>query len=96
MKTVRILDPIPEAEAAARLALAPRPTDLRGRVVGFLDNGQTNTAGFLARLGERLRAEASVARIVHRRKAYWTMRAEPETIADLAHSCDVVISAWGS
>lgn len=96
LHTVRILDPVPDEEAAERLPLAKRLGDLRGRVVGFLDNGQVNTDGFLARLSERLRADAEVASIVQRRKQYWTKRAEPEIIDDLARQCDVVVGAWGS
>ena len=48
----------------AKIALAPRPMDLAGRVVGLLDNTKEQGELILQTLGDALRKRHGVARIV--------------------------------
>ena len=52
----------------AKIALAPRPMDLAGKVVGLLDNTKEQADIILETVGEVLRSRYGVAKVVIRRK----------------------------
>ncbi|MBI3966875.1 MAG: hypothetical protein HY329_14680 [Chloroflexi bacterium] len=94
-RTVRVLEPVADpAELSGQLAA--RQADLQGKTVGLLDNGQINADIFLGRLGELLVEQHGAAGIVHRKKEFWTKQASGELVDELAASCDVVVTGWGS
>jgi hypothetical protein len=79
----------------AKIAPAPRPMDLAGKVVGLLDNTKEQGEIILQTLGEALRERHGVARIVPRRKEHYSKPAKSEIIDELAREVDVAIAAVG-
>jgi hypothetical protein len=78
-----------------RVALAPRPMDLAGRVVGLLDNTKEQADVILAAIGDALRERHGVARVVTRRKEHYSKPAKPELLDALADEVDIAIAAVG-
>ena len=94
MDELTVLDPTAEMDVE-RIPLAPRPADLAGLRVGFLDNSKERADEILGRLEERLKERFAVGPVVWRRKEFYTKQAPSALIEDLARRCDVVIGAVG-
>jgi len=78
-----------------RIAPAARPVDLAGKVVGLLDNTKEQGSLILETLGDALRSQYGVARVVHRRKEHYSKPATAALIDDMAKEVDVAIAALG-
>ena len=89
-----LLDPT-DPEVLQRRTLAPRLTELRGKVGGFLDNRKQNANILLERIAARLTAEYGLAEAVHRAKFIYSRVADPANIDALAERCDFVVAAIG-
>jgi len=79
----------------SRLALAPRPMDLAGKVVGLLDNTKEQGSLILETLGAALRERYGVARVVLRSKEHYSKPATDALIDDMAKEVQVAIAAVG-
>jgi hypothetical protein len=79
----------------AKIALAPRPMDLAGKVVGLLDNTKEQGEVILQTIGEALRERHGVARIVIRRKEHYSKPATDAIIDEVAKEVQVAIAAVG-
>ncbi len=79
----------------ARIAQAPRPMDLTNRVVGLLDNTKEQGEQILEAVAEALKRDYGVARVVLRRKEYFSRPASKELLDEMAKEVDVAISALG-
>jgi hypothetical protein len=79
----------------AKIALAPRPMDLAGRVVGLLDNTKEQADVILEAIGEALRERHGVARVVIRRKEHYSKPATAVLIDEIAREVEVAIAAVG-
>jgi hypothetical protein len=90
--TIRVLDPRqpPEGDAAV---LAPA-AELRGAVVGLLDNAKIGTARFYDHLEAILRERHGVREFVRRRKPDATRPAPAELLAELS-GADAIVSGIG-
>ncbi len=91
MATVTVLSPVGEPRAAS-LVVPAVPGDLRGLTVGFIDNRKTNFDQLVTLLGEMLVGQHGVARVIHRTKAHAAVPASPALLAEMARSCDLVIT----
>ena len=78
-----------------KLALAPRPMDLAGKVLGLLDNTKEQGEIILQTLGDALRERHGVARVVMRRKEHYSKPATAQIIDELAQEVEVAIAAVG-
>jgi hypothetical protein len=78
-----------------RIPLAPRPADLAGKVVGLLDNTKEQGSLILETLGNALREQYGVARVVVRHKEHYSRPATDALIDDMAQEVDVAIAALG-
>ena len=79
----------------AKIAMAPRPVDLAGKVVGLLDNSKEQADVILQTLGDALRERYGVARVVIRRTESYTKPAPEDMINEMAKEVDVAIAALG-
>jgi hypothetical protein len=88
------IDPT-EAGNAAKIALAPRPMDLAGKIVGLLDNTKEQADVILETLAEALRERYGVAKVIIRRKQYYSKPAAAELIDEMAKEVQVAAAAVG-
>jgi hypothetical protein len=79
----------------AKIAPAPRPMDLAGKVVGLLDNTKEQGEVILQTIAEALRERHGVARIVIRSKEHYSKPAADAIIDDIAKDVHVAIAAVG-
>jgi len=94
IRQLGLLDPT-DHEVFQRRTLAPRLSQLRGKVGGFLDNRKQNADRLLERIAARLIAECGIDRAEHQAKFIYSRVAEPAIIEQLAGRCDFVIIAIG-
>jgi len=81
--------------ARAKIALAPRPMDLAGKVVGLLDNTKEQGALILETLGRALCEQHGAARVVMLSKEHYSKPADPLIIDQIAQEAQVAIAAVG-
>lgn len=93
MAKIRVLSPA--GELRARVLQAPPLPDLRGKTVGFIDNRKTNFDTLVDIMGKALREQYGVAQVIHRQKAHAAVGATPEVLAEMARTCDLVITGSG-
>jgi hypothetical protein len=91
MATIRVLSPVGVAVGEG-LTVPALPREWKGLTIGFLDNTKANFDRLTAEMGELLRANHGVAKVIHRRKANASTPAAPEIIVTLAKECDVVFA----
>jgi hypothetical protein len=88
----------PEGKAktsAARVASLPKFPDLRGKVVGFLDNSKPNADHLAARFADLLKEKYGVAKFISRRKLTAQQGAPKEYLDELAAQADFVMTGLG-
>ena len=78
-----------------KIALAPRPMDLAGKVVGLLDNTKEQGRLILETIGEALREHHGVARVVLRSKEHYSKPAVASLIDSIANEVEIAIAAVG-
>lgn len=79
----------------AKIATAPRPMDLAGKVVGLLDNTKEQGDIILVAIGDALRERHGVARVVMKRKAHYSKPATESLINEMSQEVEVAIAAVG-
>lgn len=77
------------------LTLAPRPRDLRGLRVGFVENRKFNSDTLLLKLGERLARDYGMTVTQMARKLSPSHGVGEEGIDAVRRVCDVVVSGIG-
>lgn len=91
-----VLSPEGKAPAAkARVARPPRFADLRGKVVGLLDNSKPNADRLGERFEQLLRERYGVAGVVKRRKLTAQQGAPKHYLDELAAQADFILSGLG-
>jgi hypothetical protein len=83
------------SESRVQLARAPRPADLAGKVVGLLDNTKEQADIILETVAEELRRRYGVARVIIRRKDYFSRPAPAAMIDEMAREVQVAAAALG-
>jgi hypothetical protein len=78
-----------------KVALAPRPMDLAGKVIGLLDNTKEQGDIILQTVGDALREHYGVARVVIRRKEHYSKPATNALIDELATEVQLAVAAVG-
>lgn len=92
--STRIIDPS-AGGGGQQIAFAPRPMDLRGKVVGIIDNTKEQADVIAGALADGLREHYGVAEVIIRRKPYYSKPAPAELIDELAKKVDVAAAAVG-
>ena len=77
------------------ILLAPRPTDLSGKVVGLLDNTKEQADIILQTVGEALCERYGVETLIIRRKEHYSKPAATEIIDEMTGRVDVAIAGLG-
>lgn len=91
-----VLSPEGKAQAsAARVASLPKFPDLRGKVVGFLDNSKPNADKLAERFAQLLKEKYGVAGLISRRKLTAQQGAPKEFLDELAAQADFVLTGLG-
>ena len=91
-----VLSPEGKAQSsAAKVAGVPQFTDLRGKVVGLLDNSKPNADKLAERFAELLKENYGVAKMISRRKLTAQQGAPKQYLDELASQADFVISGLG-
>jgi hypothetical protein len=91
-----VLSPEGKAQLSITKATAlPRFTDLRGKVVGLLDNSKPNADKLGERLAELLKEHFAVAKVITRRKITAQQGAPKQYLDELAAHADFVLSGLG-
>ena len=91
-----VLSPEGKAQtSAAKVADVPQFTDLRGKVVGLLDNSKPNADKLAERFAELLQENYGVASVITRRKLTAQQGAPQQVLDELASQADFVISGLG-
>lgn len=80
---------------AIKIALAPRSGDLAGKVVGLLDNTKEQADVILETVAEVLREKYGVAKVIIRRKQYYSKPASEDLINEMAREVQVAAAALG-
>ena len=78
-----------------RIPLAPRPMDLAGKVVGLLDNTKEQADIILETVGDTLRERYGVARVIIRRKEFFSKPATEALLNEMAKEVQVAAAALG-
>ena len=78
-----------------RIAPAPRPMDLAGKVLGLVDNTKEQADIILQTVADVLQERHGVARVVIRRKEHYSKPATDALIDEVAREADVAIAAVG-
>jgi hypothetical protein len=81
--------------AAARIPALPRFPDLRGKVVGLLDNSKPNADKLGERFEQLLREQFGVAGVVKRRKLTAQQGAPKQVLDEMAAQADFILSGLG-
>jgi predicted GTPase len=92
--TTRIIDPS-AGGSGAKIQLARRPMDLRGKIVGFIDNTKEQADVIAEAMAEGLQEKYGVAKVIIRRKPYFSKPAPVDLLEELAKEVDVAIAAVG-
>jgi hypothetical protein len=79
----------------AKVALAARPMDLTNKVVALLDNTKEQGDVILETMAEALRERYGVARVIIRRKEFFSKPATSEMLDEMAGEAQVAIAALG-
>ena len=91
-----VLSPEGKAQSsAAKVAGLPQFTDLRGKVIGLLDNSKPNADKLAARFAELLIEKYGVANVITRRKLTAQQGAPKQFLDELAAQADIVLSGLG-
>ena len=91
-----VLSPEGKAQtSAAKIAGLPQFTDLRGKVLGLLDNSKPNADKLAERFAELLKEKYGVASVITRRKLTAQQGAPKQYLDELAAQADIVLSGLG-
>ncbi|HEY7220789.1 MAG TPA: hypothetical protein VH985_20615 [Candidatus Binatia bacterium] len=91
-----VLSPEGKAQTSApRVASLPKFTDLRGKVLGLLDNSKPNMDKLAERFAEQLKEKYGVAKVISRRKLTAQQGAPKEYLDELAAQADFILSGLG-
>jgi hypothetical protein len=91
-----VLSPEGKAQtSAAKVAGLPQFTDLRGKVVGLLDNSKPNADKLAERFAELLKEKYGIASVITRRKLTAQQGAPKQYLDELAAQADIVLSGLG-
>ena len=91
---IELLDPTREI-GSGRMVYASRPSSLKGKTVGLIENTKYNSDRLLEMIGQILVDEYGVAKTKLYHKHYSSVPAHEEIITDVRNTCDFMIAGVG-
>ena len=96
---VILVDPTGHSLNTTGLHISPRPSDLRGKRLGLLDNTKANAEVILRKIAEILDAKYEFSGIYYTKKHSSNLPPKPEVLSDIHRYADIVIAGigdWGA
>jgi len=95
MATLKMLDPRAIVNPADR-PLVPGLDSLEGKVIGIIDNGQSNSTTMFRELAKLLEEKCRPAEVIFRTKPTHMQGAPAAIMEELVSRCDAVITGLGA
>ena len=95
MATLKFLDPRATVNPKDR-SLVPGLDTLEGKVIGIIDNGQSNSTDMFKELATLLRERLSAKEVIFRTKPTHMQGAPKPIMEELLSRCDAVITGLGA
>jgi len=90
-----LVDPTGHSLTTAGLHISPRPSDLRGKRLGLLDNTKANSEVILRKIADILDAKYEFSEIYYTKKHSSNLPPKPEVLSNLHLYADIVIAGVG-
>jgi hypothetical protein len=95
MATLKFLDPRGSVKPEER-SLVPGLDSLEGKVVGIIDNGQSNSTTMFQELAKLIQEKYRIAEVLFKTKPSHMQGAPKATIEEFVNRCDAVITGLGA
>ena len=95
MATLKFLDPRGSVNPEDR-PLMPGLETLEGKVIGIIDNGQSNSTMMFQELAQLIREKCRPAEVIFRTKPTHMQGAPKALMEELINRCDAVITGLGA
>lgn len=95
MATLKFLDPRGSVNPEDR-PLMPGLDTLEGKVIGIIDNGQSNSTAMFQELAQLIQEKFQPAEVVFRTKPTHMQGAPKKLMEELTNRCDAVITGLGA
>ena len=95
MAMLRFLDPRGSVNPEKR-PLIPGLDSLEGKVIGIIDNGQSNSTAMFQELGQLIQEKFHPAEVIFRTKPTHMQGAPQTLMEELINRCDAVITGLGA
>ena len=95
MAMLRFLDPRGSVNPEDR-PLIPGLDTLEGKVIGIIDNGQSNSTAMFQELAQLIRQKFQPAEVIFRTKPTHMQGAPKKLMEELTSRCDAVITGLGA
>jgi len=95
METIKFLDPRAAVNPKER-PLVPGLDSLEGKVIGIIDNGQSNSTDMFKELGKLLQERLHVKEVLFRTKPSHMQGAPKPIMEEMLDRCDAVITGLGA
>ncbi len=95
MATLKFLDPRGSVNPEDR-PLMPGLDTLEGKVIGIIDNGQSNSTSMFQELAQLIREKFRPAEVIFRTKPTHMQGAPKKLMEELTNRCDAVITGLGA
>jgi hypothetical protein len=95
MATIKFLDPRAVVNPKERL-LVPGLDSLDGKIIGIIDNGQSNSTDMFKELGNLLQERLHVKEVLFKTKPSHMQGAPKPIMEEMLSRCDAVITGLGA
>ena len=95
MATIKFLDPRAAVNPKER-PLVPGLDSLEGKVIGIIDNGQSNSTDMFKELAKLLQERLQVKEVLFKTQPSHMQGAPRPTMEEMLNRCDAVITGLGA
>ena len=95
VRGLQLVDPTGKDMGPGEFHLARRPRDLKGSILGLLENGRPASATLLKELGAILNQEYEFKEMLYFSKENSTLPTKPELVSEILEKCDFLVVGVG-